>query len=229
MNQTVIKYDSYLGSILRPDNAAGCSGHSSREEVAGDSDKCGEPERWEEGWGLPLVVPRSGEQEREEGDPGLWTGQSKRHHGAGRVRTTLHNINKSTEEATTLTLSWHASDSFLKIAEQWPDGVLFWSDRKWNSFGFSRWQQTFKCVRWTGTNYAGCWCNAFRYFTYSSNLLVAHRISIFFIFSQNFPFPIWKVILGVHMCILYTAQINMWIQKSRIFKGTNSTNWSFRP
>lgn len=43
------KYDSYLGSILRPDNAAGCSGHSSREEVAGDGDKRGEPERREEG------------------------------------------------------------------------------------------------------------------------------------------------------------------------------------
>lgn len=76
-------------SILRPDDAAGCPGHSGGEEVAGDSHKRGEPERREEGWGLPLVVPRSGEQEREEGDPGLWTGQSKRHHGAGRVRAKM--------------------------------------------------------------------------------------------------------------------------------------------
>lgn len=55
----------------RPDDTAGCSGHGSREEVAGDGHQRGEPERREEGRSIPLSVPGSGEQEGEEGDPGL--------------------------------------------------------------------------------------------------------------------------------------------------------------
>lgn len=51
--------------------------------MACDSHQCGEPQRWEEGRSLPLTLPRSGEQEGEEGDPGLRAGQSERHHGAG--------------------------------------------------------------------------------------------------------------------------------------------------
>lgn len=71
-------------SSSRSDDTAGCFGHSSREKVAGHGHQCGEPERREEGWSLPVFVPGSGEQEGEEGDPGLWTGQSQRHNGAGR-------------------------------------------------------------------------------------------------------------------------------------------------
>lgn len=95
-------------AILRPDDAAGGSGHGSREEVAGDSHKCGEPERREEGRGLPLIVPRSGEQEREEGDPGLWTGQSKRHHGAGRITS----------------INLHVIAMFLAEGLQWLESVF---------------------------------------------------------------------------------------------------------
>ena len=68
----------------RSNDTAGCSGHSSRKEVAGDGHQRGEPERREEGWSLPLFVPGSGEQEGEKGDSGLWAGQSQGHHGAGR-------------------------------------------------------------------------------------------------------------------------------------------------
>lgn len=64
-------FKSYFLSTLRTYDAAGCSGHSGREEVARDSDQRGEPERREEGRGLPLSVPRLGEQKGEEGDPGL--------------------------------------------------------------------------------------------------------------------------------------------------------------
>lgn len=38
-----------LASACRPDDTAGCSGHGSREEVAGDGHQRGEPERREEG------------------------------------------------------------------------------------------------------------------------------------------------------------------------------------
>lgn len=58
-------------SVRRPDDAAGSFGHSSREEVASDGNQRGEPQRREEGRGLPLSVPRFGDKEREKGHSGL--------------------------------------------------------------------------------------------------------------------------------------------------------------
>lgn len=81
--------------MRRPHHTAGRSGHSSREEVAGDSHQCGEPERREEGRGLSFALPRPGEQKGAAGDPGLRAGQSERHHGSGATEcaAVLHVVN----------------------------------------------------------------------------------------------------------------------------------------